>query len=162
MRRKQFSEEQIIGILKEAQAGAVVMELCRKHGKSSATYYAWKAKFGGMAPANSRTGYSSQTWVHTTDARLSGKVYPARSIIAGRLPAHAMSASGRHPPKAGPQNGHSQGGSMFPLLPFVHLKRDRQRIQLAASEVIDDVSQLGNTATYRVVSVRHHDSLDGC
>ncbi|GEM71864.1 hypothetical protein SAQ01S_16300 [Sphingomonas aquatilis NBRC 16722] len=51
MRRKQFSEEQIIGILKEAQAGAVVMELCRKHGKSSATYYAWKAKFGGMAPA---------------------------------------------------------------------------------------------------------------
>jgi|32_taG_2_1085360.scaffolds.fasta_scaffold10956_3 hypothetical protein len=51
---------------------------------------------------------------------------------------------------------------MFPLLPFVHLKRDRQRIQLAASEVIDDVSQLGNTATYRVVSVRHHDSLDGC
>lgn len=41
-------------------------------------------------------------------------------------------------------------------------KKDRQRIQLAASEVIDDDPQLGNTATYRVVSVRHHDSLDGC
>ena len=40
MRRKQFSEEQIIGILKEAQAGAVVTELCRKHRMSSATYYA--------------------------------------------------------------------------------------------------------------------------
>lgn len=51
MRRKQFSEEQIIGILKEAQVGAVVTELCRKHRMSSATYYAWKAKFGGMAPA---------------------------------------------------------------------------------------------------------------
>lgn len=51
MKRKQFSEEQIIGLLKEAEAGAVVTELCRKHRMSSATYYAWKAKFGGMAPA---------------------------------------------------------------------------------------------------------------
>lgn len=42
MKRKQFSEEQIIGILKEAEAGAVVTDLCRKHGMSSATYYAWK------------------------------------------------------------------------------------------------------------------------
>jgi putative transposase len=48
MKRKQFSEEQIIGILKEAEAGAVVTELCRKHDMSSATYYAWKAKYGGL------------------------------------------------------------------------------------------------------------------
>ena len=48
MQRKQFSEEQIIGILKEAEAGAVVADLCRRHGMSSATYYAWKAKFGGL------------------------------------------------------------------------------------------------------------------
>jgi putative transposase len=48
MKRKRFSEEQIIGILKEAEAGAVVTELCRKHGMSSATYYAWKAKYGGL------------------------------------------------------------------------------------------------------------------
>jgi putative transposase len=48
MKRKQFSEEQIIGILKEAEAGAVVTELCRKHGMSSAAFYTWKAKFGGM------------------------------------------------------------------------------------------------------------------
>ena len=48
MKRKQFSEEQIIGLLKEAEAGAVVTELCRTHGMSSATYYAWKAKFGGL------------------------------------------------------------------------------------------------------------------
>ncbi|MBP2274726.1 putative transposase [Sphingomonas sp. PL20] len=47
MKRKQFSEEQIIGTLKEAKAGAVVTDLCRRHGMSSATYYAWKAKFGG-------------------------------------------------------------------------------------------------------------------
>ncbi len=48
MKRKQFSEEQIIGILKEAEAGAAVTELCRKHGMSSATYYAWKVKYGGL------------------------------------------------------------------------------------------------------------------
>jgi putative transposase len=48
MKRKQFSEEQIIGILKEAEAGAVVTELCRRHGMSSATFYAWKAKYGGL------------------------------------------------------------------------------------------------------------------
>jgi len=47
MKRKQFSEERIISILKEAEAGAVVTELCRKHKMSSASYYAWKVKFGG-------------------------------------------------------------------------------------------------------------------
>lgn len=48
MKRTRRSEEQIIGILKEAEAGAKVDELCRKHGMSSPTFYAWKAKFGGM------------------------------------------------------------------------------------------------------------------
>ena len=46
---KRFTEEQIIGILKEAEAGAKVAELCRKHGISDATYYNWKSKFGGIA-----------------------------------------------------------------------------------------------------------------
>ena len=46
MKRKQFSGKQIIGILKDADAGAVVTELCRKHGMSSATCYAWKANLG--------------------------------------------------------------------------------------------------------------------
>ncbi|WP_409322890.1 IS3 family transposase [Sphingomonas sp. BK069] len=54
MKRKQFSEEQIIGILKEAEAGAVVTELCRRHGMSSATYYAWKAKFGGLEVSDAK------------------------------------------------------------------------------------------------------------
>ncbi|MGI4733370.1 MAG: IS3 family transposase [Janthinobacterium lividum] len=54
MKRKQFTEEQIIGILKEAEAGAVVTELCRKHGVSSATYYAWKAKFGGLEVSDAK------------------------------------------------------------------------------------------------------------
>ena len=46
--KKRFTEEQIIGVLKEADAGAKVAELCRKHGISDATFYNWKAKFGGM------------------------------------------------------------------------------------------------------------------
>ena len=54
MKRKQFSEEQIIGILKDAEAGAVVTDLCRRHGMSSATYYAWKAKFGGLEVSEAR------------------------------------------------------------------------------------------------------------
>ena len=48
MKRSRFSEEQIIGILKEHQAGLGAKELCRKHGVSDATFYEWRSKYGGM------------------------------------------------------------------------------------------------------------------
>ena len=47
--KKRFSEEQIIGFLREAEAGLPVKELCRKHGFSEASYYLWRNKFGGMS-----------------------------------------------------------------------------------------------------------------
>lgn len=46
--KKRYTEEQIIGFLREADAGLAIKELCRKHGFSEASYYGWKAKFGGM------------------------------------------------------------------------------------------------------------------
>lgn len=48
MKRSRFTEEQIIGILKEHQAGLNAAELCRKHGISDATFYNWRSKYGGM------------------------------------------------------------------------------------------------------------------
>lgn len=47
--KKRFTEEQIIGFLKEVDAGIPVKELCRKHGFSEGSYYVWRAKFGGMS-----------------------------------------------------------------------------------------------------------------
>ena len=48
MKKKRFKEEQIIGILKEAEAGVPTADLCRKHGMSTASFYAWRKKYGGM------------------------------------------------------------------------------------------------------------------
>ena len=54
MKRSRFSEEQIIGILREQEAGAKAADLCRKHGMSEATLYNWKAKYGGMEVSDAR------------------------------------------------------------------------------------------------------------
>ena len=52
MKKTRYSQEQIVGVLKEADAGIPVSEVCRKYGISDATYYNWKAKYGGMAASD--------------------------------------------------------------------------------------------------------------
>ena len=54
MPRRQFTEEQIIGVLKQADAGMKTADLCREHGISDATFYKWKAKFGGMTVSDAK------------------------------------------------------------------------------------------------------------
>jgi len=54
MVRKRYTEEQIIGVLREAEVGTKVAELCRKYGISDATYYNWKAKYAGMTVSELR------------------------------------------------------------------------------------------------------------
>jgi putative transposase len=54
MKRSRFTEEQIIGILREQEAGGKTADVCRRHGVSEATFYKWKAKYGGLEVSEAR------------------------------------------------------------------------------------------------------------
>ena len=54
MKRKRFTDEQIIGVLKEGEAGAKADDICRRHGISTATFYTWRKKYGGMEASEAK------------------------------------------------------------------------------------------------------------
>ncbi len=66
MKRGRFTESQIVSILKEADAGTKVKEICRRHGISDATYYNWKSKYGGMQASDLKRLKETEADCHST------------------------------------------------------------------------------------------------
>jgi putative transposase len=82
--KKRFGEEQIIGFLKEADAGMPVKELCRKHGFSDASFYLWRSKYGGMEVSEAKRLKS----LETENARL--KKLLAESMLENEVTREAL------------------------------------------------------------------------
>ena len=82
--KKRFSEEQIIGFLREADAGLPIKDLCRRHGFSEASYYLWKSKFGGMAVSDAK----KLKQLETENARL--KKLLAETLLEAQVTKEAL------------------------------------------------------------------------
>jgi putative transposase len=82
--KKRFSEEQIIGFLREAEAGLPVKDLCRRHGFSEASYYLWKSKFGGMTVSDAK----KLKQLETENARL--KKLLAETLLEAQVTKEAL------------------------------------------------------------------------
>jgi putative transposase len=102
--KRRFSEEQIIGILNEAAAGAAAVELCRRHGISETTFYRWKAKFGGLAVSDAKRLRQLEAENITPEVRSTAEVSrlcrsmgsaPERAPARGRGPSSSPSAPSR-------------------------------------------------------------------
>lgn len=90
--KKRFTEEQIIGFLREADAGMPIKDLCRRHGFSEASYYLWRGKFGGLDVSDAKR---LKAWKPRTP--ISRNFWP-RPCRSGRWPARCCEKSGNHTP----------------------------------------------------------------
>jgi putative transposase len=82
--KKRYSEEQIIGFLRDGEGGIAVKDLCRKHGFSEASYYLWKSKFGGMSVSDAKRLKA----LETENARL--KKLLAESLLENEVAREAL------------------------------------------------------------------------
>ena len=82
--KKRYSEEQIIGFLKEAEAGVSAKELCRRHGFSEASFYSWRSKFGGMDVSDAKRLKA----LETENARLKKRL--AESLLENEVTREAL------------------------------------------------------------------------
>ncbi len=103
--KKRFSEEQIIGFLKEVDAGIPVKELCRKHGFSEASYYLWRSKFGGMSVPEAKRLKE----LESENARL--KKLLAETMLESEIVKEALKKSGSRTGKEGTGAVHGRQGA---------------------------------------------------
>ena len=100
--KKRFTEERIIGFLREAEAGLPVKELCRRHGFSEASYYLWRSKFGGMSVSEAKRLKE----LEVENARL--KKLLAESVLENEVTREALRKSGER--RITPGTGAPHGG----------------------------------------------------
>jgi hypothetical protein len=93
MRKSRFRDEQIVGFLKQAEAGLPVKELCRTGGFSDATFYKWRARFGGMEASDARImgggwrcARCSTVWTSANAGPVALWGYPEAAIASRRVP----------------------------------------------------------------------------
>lgn len=120
MKKSRFTEAQIMGVLRQAEGGLPVSELCREHGISSATFYKWRAKFGGMDAS-----MMSQMKALEDENRRLKRMFADLSMQADLLrEALGKSDAASSAPGAGREGGGDEGGQHRAGLPGVRRQRD--------------------------------------
>ncbi len=123
--KKRFTEEQIIGFLREAESGLPLAELCRRHGFSEASYYLWRNKFGGMRVSDARRLKE----LELENARL--KRLLAESMLENEMTKEALRKSGERTCTA--QAGAPHGGPRTQRTPLIARHRhEHQHLPLQA------------------------------
>jgi putative transposase len=128
MKKSRFTEAQIMGILRQADGGLAVAELCREHGISAATFYKWRAKYGGMDAS-----MMSQMKALEDENRRLKRMFADLSMQADLLrEALGKSGTASSTPRAGREGGGNKGGQHLAGLPGVWRQRDVLPLQCPA------------------------------